>query len=381
MKLTSSASKSECLAAIDRLLATFEKRAQLHDSADRFVEDNYADLKRASLMSLPVPVELGGQGCDLQELSDVLRRMARACSSTALAFSMHLQTVAALAWHWRKHQAPVRSVLERVAKEQLAIATSNGSDWLAGSGLARRVRRGFKIDAVKRIISAIEASDLLATSAVYQDPVAGPTVLHFLVPVRSPEVTIERSWEAMGMRGTGSHNVTIRSLEVPDGCIVARRPQGVWHDLYHAAILVALPLIYSVYLGIAEAAQDAAIRSSRRRHSSNEFVNLVGKMATHLNLARLAIDDMLAASSQEASPHTTSRVFMARNLAADASISAVEAALEIAGAAAFMRGNPIERMFRDVQAARFHPGASPMQWDFTGRLLLELPSCDADRTQ
>jgi acyl-CoA dehydrogenase len=360
-------------ARLEALLPRFATRAPRYDASNRFVFENYADLKRARLMSLPVPQQLGGQGFELPALSAVLRRMAAACPSTALTYSMHLQTVAALVWHWRRHEAPVVSVLERVAREQIAIATSAGSDWLASSGSAKRTRRGFKVDAVKRIVSGIEGSDLLATSAIYDDPVAGATVLHFLVPLPAAEMTIERSWRAMGMRGTGSHNAIIRSLIVPGGHVIARRPQGVWHQLYHAAILLAMPLIYSVYLGIAEAAREQVLARCIGISDGKADPGRLGEMEAELNAARMAVKDMLAAAEGEASPESTSRVFMARGMAASRSIAVVEMALELLGPEGFMQGHPLERMFRDVQGARFHPGASLAQRDFSGRLALSRP--------
>ena len=131
------------------LLPGFAGRAAIHDGADTFVAQNYEELKTARLMGLAVPRELGGDGLDARALADVLRRMAPACASTALAFSMHNQAVASLAWHWRHQKAPVSSVLRRIARDQLAVATTNGSDWLNGSGGATRTKAGYRISAKK----------------------------------------------------------------------------------------------------------------------------------------------------------------------------------------------------------------------------------------
>ena len=127
------------------LLPGFAERAAAHDGDDTFVARNYQELKTARLMGLAVPRELGGLGLDGRELADVLRHMAPACASTALAFSMHNQAVASLAWHWRHQKAPVSSVLRRIARDQLAVATTNGSDWLNGSGSAIRAKAGYRI--------------------------------------------------------------------------------------------------------------------------------------------------------------------------------------------------------------------------------------------
>jgi len=303
----------------------------------------------------------------------VMRALALESPSTALAFSMHTQAVAGMAWHWRHHHAPVTSILRRIVREQLAVATTNGSDWLTGSGQAARARGGFRIDAEKRLISAVEASDLLATNAIYEDPNEGSTVLHFLVPIKSPGLTIERNWKAMGMRGSGSQTVRIEGLLVSDRAIIARRPSNVWHPLYHVAVMIATPLIFSVYLGIAMAARDTAIDAVKRTAPAKVSIDAVGTMEAHLNTARMAVDDMLHAADRAPGEVTTNRIELARTLAGDSCIATVQSAVELAGGAAFMRGHPLEGMFRDVQAARFHPLTRYRQLELAGRLALGLP--------
>jgi len=353
-------------------LPGFAERAAFHDRADTFVAQNYKELKTARLMSLAVPREIGGDGLDARSLAGVLRRMAPACASTALAFSMHNQAVASLAWHWRHQKAPVSSILRRITRDQLAVATTNGSDWLNGSGVAIRTKAGYRISGRKRIVSGAPSSDLLATSAVYDDPMAGPTILHFIVPMDSRRIKIEESWHAMGMRGTGSHHVQIDGIVVSDRAIVIRRPRGKWHPLYHGAVMVATPLIFSVYLGIAEAARDAAIAVAKTRDLGSSAIEQIGAIEGHFNTVRLALEDILAAATTEPDRYSTKRILMDRTLAGTAAIAAVEAALEFVGGAAYIRPHPLERMFRDVQAARFHPIGPAQQRLLAGRIALDL---------
>src|SRR5215217_1207078 len=122
------------------LLPQFAECASRHDEEDSFVSKNYVALKQARLMALAIPAELGGEELALRELADIIRSIATACPSTALTFSMHTQAVASLAWHHRHHNAPVTSILRLIARDQLAIATTNGSDWLNGSGTAIRTK-------------------------------------------------------------------------------------------------------------------------------------------------------------------------------------------------------------------------------------------------
>ncbi|UIL28889.1 acyl-CoA dehydrogenase family protein [Rhizobium leguminosarum] len=85
------------------VLPTIAQRAASIDESDTFVGENYALLKESGLVRAGVPIELGGLGAEVPELSEMLKSIARACGSTALAFSMHTHQVAIPAWRWR-HQ-------------------------------------------------------------------------------------------------------------------------------------------------------------------------------------------------------------------------------------------------------------------------------------
>ena len=63
------------------------------------------------------------------------------------------------------------------------------------------------------------------------------------------------------------------------------------------------------------------------------------------------------------------RTFVARH-----SIATVELAMELAGAASFYRATGLERRFRDVQGARFHPLQAGPQARYAGATALGLPT-------
>ena len=110
--------------------------------------------------------------------------------------------VAATVWRWRQGHA-VAPLLKRVVDEQLVLISSGGSDWLESSGTAEKVNGGFRVTARKIFSSGCPRGDLLMTTAVYDDPHDGPTVLHFPVPFAEATVTIMDTWHTLGMRGQG----------------------------------------------------------------------------------------------------------------------------------------------------------------------------------
>ncbi len=318
-----------------------------------------------------VPVELGGGGASYGEICEVLRLLGSHCSSTALALSMHTHQVMINTWKWQQKKAPVESLLEQCARVKIILLSTGGADWLKGSGTATPTEGGFLINARKGFVSVAPAGNLLITSAVYEDPRAGKTVLHFPIPMKTPGVEIEAVWQAMGMRGTGFHNVLLSNVFVREQAIALRRPAGKWHPAFHLIPAIAIPIIYSVYLGIAEAARNLVVQQASNRRNDPLVCYLVGGLENELAIARLAVQQMITLSeSNNPSLETTNQIMMGRSLVAKAVLKIMDLAMEIVGGQAMMRYCGLEKMFRDAQGVRYHPLREKGQRQLAGQLAL-----------
>jgi acyl-CoA dehydrogenase len=358
-------------AKAERLASEFAGHAAAHDAEDRFVAENFARLKAEGFFKMHVPAELGGHGASYAELCAAIRILAKGCGSTGLAFSMHSHLVAVAAWRWRNEKAPTDGMLKRVAAENLILISSGGSDWLKSAGAATKVDGGFRIKARKIFSSGSPMGDLLSTSAVYDDPQAGPTVLHFAVPFKADGVKILDTWQVMGMRGTGSNDVELNDVFVADAAIAGRRPQGKWHHLFHTISMLAFQIIYAAYMGVADGARAKALEVARKKPDDGHMAYLAGEMENAHATADIALADMIRiADSEKPGPETTSRTMIRRTLVAKNAIQTVERAMELAGGAAFYRNLGLERAFRDIQAARYHPLQEKPQLRYTGRVAL-----------
>ncbi|HEY7550803.1 MAG TPA: acyl-CoA dehydrogenase family protein [Hyphomicrobiaceae bacterium] len=353
----------------------FARRAAETADEDRFVADDFADLKASGLVEAGVPAELGGGGADVDELAAMLRALAYHSGSTALAFSMHTHQVAVPAWRWshQKAAAAVEPLLKRIATERIFLLSSGGSDWIAGSGRAEKVEGGYRINARKIFTSGAPTGDILMTGAVLDAP-EGPTVLHFGVPMSSPHVKVLDTWRTLGMRATASHDVLIEGHVVPEAAVSVKRMAGEWHPVFQLIATVAFPLVYAVYLGVAESARDLAVQLAKRKQPGRHTVDLAGRMETELAGARLAHESMLAAVRLNApSAATVNQVMTGKALVTRHAIAAVEYAMEVAGGVGFYRSAGLERKFRDIQAARYHPLQAGPQAEYAGAMALGLP--------
>ncbi|HET6282906.1 MAG TPA: acyl-CoA dehydrogenase family protein [Polyangia bacterium] len=357
------------------LAATFAERAAMHDADDSFVAQNYAALKGRKLFSAGIPAELGGGGASHATLCQLLRVLAGGCGSTALALAMHTHLIAGTVWRWKHGDKTAEPLLRRVAAEELILVSSGGSDWLDGSGTAEKVEGGFKITARKVFGSGSPGGQLLLTMAVYDDPEAGRTVLHLPIPLAAPGVAIQDNWRTLGMRGTGSNDIAINEVFVPDAAIAVRRPAGKWHRFWDVVSPLVWPLVYSVYAGVADAARAVALSCAASRREDPFVQALVGEMETELATADVALAAMIAnANEYDYQPMTerSRRTYMYKTVVARSVLAAVDKAMEVAGGASFYRSTGLERLFRDVQGARFHPFTEKRQYQFSGRITLGL---------
>jgi len=364
-------------AKAQEIAAKIAEHAAKHDADDSFVAEGFAALEEAGFFTALVPEEFGGGGATISEIADALRIVGAACSSTALAASMHSHIVAVAAWRFKHQGAPTDGLLKRIAAENLKLVSSGGSDWLTSAGTMEKVEGGYRLTARKAFASGSTVGNLLMTSAVYDDPVDGPTVLHFAAPLKGEGVSIAPTWQTLGMRGTGSDDVVFDGLFIPDAGIAGKRPQGQWHMLFHVISMIAFGIIYSAYLGVAEGARNRALEIAKKRPQDSMLAQLVGEMENRLLTAKLAHRRMIEiAETGTPGPETTSEAMQLRTLVGQAAIDTVTKAMEVAGGGAFYRKMGLERAFRDVQAARFHPLQEKPQLDLAGRVALGWPIDD-----
>ena len=137
--------------------------------------------------------------------------------------------------------------------------------------------------------------------------------------------------------------------------------------------MIAFPIIYAAYMGVADGARSRAIEIARKKPDDGNAAYLAGELENAHAAAGIALADMIRiAETEKPGAETTSRQMIRRTLVAQNTIKTVERAMELAGGAAFYRSVGLERAFRDVQAARYHPLQEKPQARYTGSLALSL---------
>ncbi len=347
--------------------------AAAHDRDGTFVADGIALLREHGAMSMLVPSELGGGGASHADACAFLAELAHACPATSLTFSMHSHLVAAQVW--RQHRDLPAPVLPKVAADQLVLVSTGAADWMSSSGTATKVDGGFRVSARKSPSSGAPAGNIVITSIRWDDAPDGPQVIHCSVPFAAAGVSVEETWATMGMRGTGSHTVVLDDVFVPDAAVPLTRPADVWHPVWAVVLGAAMPLIMSSYVGVAEAAATKAIELASQRPDPLSVAPLVGRMLSRLAVARDGCRAMIDASANLTFDNTVehaSTTLARKTAVADAAIDTVRIAMELGAGRAFATSGGIERLYRDVHGALYHPLTAHQQETFSGRVALGL---------
>src|SRR5829696_1264724 len=346
--------------------------ADRHDREGSFATEGVDAARDLGYLAAPVPPELGGGGALTREIAAAQRVLARGCGSTALACSMHLHVVLAAAWRWRRGDTVVEPMLRRVAEDHLVITSTGGADWTKPTTVATPADGGWQVSGRKTFASISPAADVAATFAVIGAPEPGAEVIAFGLPLRASGVRLEETWDAAGMRATGSHDLVLEDVFVAEGQVTGRRTWGELDRPLLLASLHAWPIVYATYLGVAEELVDVVVGSGKIGEAAARQVGLV---QFHLRSARWALDGVLRDLGDDPDPtldHFTELQLMKR-IVTVAYQDIAGAAAELAGGGAYARRGPVDRMIRDLRAALYHPNPPEATLVQAGRARLGLP--------
>jgi alkylation response protein AidB-like acyl-CoA dehydrogenase len=365
--------------AAARLAPRFAARAAQHDETGEFPVDDFADLRDAGLFGLMVPTRLGGTGAGFAEYARVAFELARGNGATALVFNMHASVTGALAGV-PDEMVQALGVPDSfyTARDSVLSAAANGQ-WYAvamsergvGSRLSQlstsygAVPDGWQIKGSKTFCSGAGNSDAyLVAARSSADP---SLVSQFLVPADTPGLTVEPTWNALGMRATASHDLHI-DVTVPADALVG--------GVEGLAVLVAQLMPHwmvasyaAVYVGVAQAAVDAAAEHVRARKLGGlaSVRSRIGRADAAVAAARLVVDEAARRVDDAPGDEETNRwVWRAKLLAGTTAADVAASMLEAAGTSAMRRGHPLERLFRDARCGSLQPATSDVCADWLG---------------
>ena len=369
------------------LAERFEERAAEHDEAASFPKQDFDDIRAEGFTGLMVPEALGGLGAGFEDYVRVASTLALGSGSTALIFNMHASVTGGLA-----------SIPEEVARalgagdaffearDRFLRAAADGALYgvaitepEVGSRLSKLRTSyepeadGYRIRGLKSACSGAGHLDAYLVAARREGSGdAEPVLSYFLVPADAG-LTVEETWDPLGMRATASNSVHLDSHVSAEALLGA---EDLVLPLAYAMPQWLVASYAAVYVGVAEAAIRAAVGYLGERSVAGDRGGLalvpsvrqrVGRLETQVAAARLALlEAARRVDSQPGAEETNRWVYRAKLLAGDACMDAAAGLAEACGLGALRRGSALERIYRDARFGALMPPASDVAADWLG---------------
>jgi alkylation response protein AidB-like acyl-CoA dehydrogenase len=366
-----------------RLAGEFATRAAQHDREASFPFENFEDLSEAGLLALTVPAALGGSGAGALDAARIINIIGKADPSTALVLSMHyiqhLVMARSTRWPGRLSRKLARETVEGVALiNALRVEPDLGSPSRGGlpATIARRTETGWRLSG-RKIYST--GAPILKWYAVWaRTDEANVRVGLFLVPAKLPGTRIVETWDHLGLRASGSHDVVFDDVVFPlDHEIDVRKPEEWLVPDFTQATVHAI-FVAAIYDGIARAARDWLIEFLKSRVPSNLGASLATLPRAQEIVggieARLAVNarliDSFAGDYDDGVVLSASESNIIKLTVTNNAVAVVEDALSLTSNHGLTRANPLERHYRDVLCGRVHTPQDDATRVNAGRLAL-----------
>ena len=256
---------------------------------------------------------------------------------------------------------------------------------------ARPAEGGFRITGRAPFVSNCYDADWIAGTAMVEGTAEPEMIMAY---VSRDDCDVIDTWNVMGMRGTGSHDVAVSDVFVPQTRTFPMMPEfkpGSHYQgpLYQFPVVgVVATNIPPVMLAVARKAIDEVSQlaqgktpvasSTLLRERASAQAQLAQAEAT-LRSGRLLLFDTLSEVWQATLAGKTHSLpqrgdlLLAMTHAAQSAATAVELACSVAGTSSFRTTNPLERYFRDIQVLKHHTFVAESRYETVGQVFLGLP--------
>jgi indole-3-acetate monooxygenase len=365
--VAASADRDLVLKAARELAPEFSARASEGEELGTMPADLVTRVKASGLFRLALPRSLGGLELDPLTMIQVIEILSEADGSAGWTVLIGNST-AFFAW-----------LEPSVAKAMIGPNTDFCSTSMFGpfGRAVPDVSDGFTVSGRWPFNSGCPHSEWLQVGVLVMGG-GGPRMRDDTSPdwrfafVPNEVATIESTWDALGLRGTGSHHLTLEAVEVPSEHLAAPIFEPACHagPLWRLGLFDLAGILMSGFpLGVARRALDEFTTMARTKFRGNPTNTvagngytqmLLGQAEARLRAARVYLTDVVSRvwetciAGDQPPGLQRAELALAGCHAMRASLESVDSLYRLAGAEAVYTGHPLERCFRDLHAGSQH---------------------------
>jgi acyl-CoA dehydrogenase len=340
------------------------------DSSDEIPAELIAQAKEMGLYGYALPTEYGGLGLSVEQQVRVTIELGYTSPAFRSLFGTNngiagQVLVLAGTEEQRKQWLPRLASGEVVASFALTEPDA-GSDPSRLTTSATPEGDGWVIDGLKRYITNAPAADVFLVFA-RTDPQAPPGkgIGVFVVSASAPGVAVAARDHKMGQAGAWTADVAFAGVRVPGDALVGEAAQAGYatamRSLAHGRLVIA-----AMCVGVAARLVDESVSYAKERsqggHPIGEYQLVQAMLAdsqTEYLAARALVLD--AAAQYDAGTDRRMAPSAAKYFASEAVGRIADRAVQIHGGSGYIRGVPVERLYRDVRLFRIYEGTSQIQ--------------------
>lgn len=358
------------------VLGELEALASQIEQAGATPPDLWTRLAERSLLRLTLPPEYGGWGLPLADYVPILETVAQSHGSVRMIVHVHNGL-------WRlldKYGTPDQKTryLDRWAsgdtKMAFAITEPDGGTGTDIKTEGRRTDDGWALWGRKWLITFADVADAFVVVAYTDHSRGHEGISAFIVPRDIPGLRITLQPDGMGLTGTGHGLLEFEGCRIPADALLGYEGDGLRMILRDFLDISRISIATSC-VGLARRALDLATDHAHRRvtfgkpladRQAIQFA--LAEMVVDVQAARLLVHD--AARRVDAGERCTTEAAMAKLFGLEMVGRVTDKALKIFGGIGYLRGHPVERLYRDARALWFEEGTAEVQKLVIARALL-----------
>lgn len=385
--------------------ADFATRAAQHDRDNSFVAENFDAMKESGLLAACAPVEFGGLGVEsVHDITVAISRLARGCGASAICANMHIGSVWLVTRGWLQRKAAGESsgddgvarflpILGKSAVILSGAGTEPGNSFFLPMTEATPVEGGYLVNGHKIFATNSDIADTVSVILRVPDGEGWYRSAMALVLRGSKGMDVRGNWDAMGMRGSGSHDVVFTDCFVPSEMVLVNQPLGEFAPQGWPSITAVNYALVGAFLGIAEAAREHIVELAKTKKKLPFDMVLADRPATQFQIAEIDVALTAARSALARTADYIDEVFAGRDadlthddvrrimhewqctklIVNRAAVDVVDRAMALSGGTGYLSSSPLSRLYRDVRAGPFMQPLSPNEaFEYIGRVALGL---------
>lgn len=357
--------------------------SQIHDRRDEFEKlghiprDLVKSLKEVGVYRAFVPKSLGGDEISPAAFCRLIEQISQADASTGWVASFGISTMYL--------GALPREVFESLYRANPDLVFAGA---LFPPQAAQETADGFIISGRWPYCSGCMGADLIGVGISGSEQTGG---LPRMAIMQAAQAHIDPTWDTVGLRATGSHDIVVDKVFVPRNMTFVRGgPTQREEPLFrYPAMALAAQVLAVVGLGAARAALDHICAQTAAKSSitgapaggTRPYLQAgLAKAEAELSGARSYFYDMIETAWEQIlhgdkiSPEMNVKLRLAATQAAHSGAAAARVAFELGGTEALRRGHVLNRCFIDAAAVAQHAFIGTGTWTLAGAGLLNQPT-------